>query len=431
MTRAHVTYQMRCYSGRQGYARFDEVLRMCQRLYNAALAERRDAWKMRRVSIGRFAQYGQLTLIRKDIVEYRSLSLALERGVLNRVDRAYQSFFERVAQSEKPGYPRFKPIQRYNTIEVDDVGRGMVKVQPDGRLLVRIKGLPVLECRVRRELPPVEDIKTIRLTRRGRRIIASLTFAVEKRPVAPSEEVVGLDMGVSSRVTTSDGEHVERKREDRRRKRRHQRRLARAKKGSRSRAKKRNMYANACYKDRIRQRNEVHRISSEIIRRYGFVAVEKLQIANLTVSASGTVEEPGVGVSAKRALNREILSQRWGMLRRQLAYKAEWAGRQYVEVSPAYTSQDCSGCGERNGGVMPRRVYHCAGCGLETDRDENAARNILRRGLLMQVAAGAGDQSRCTAGCENNLDGFLLYAVGVHRNAESGLGEARDMSLPA
>ena len=400
-----MTYQMRCYSGRQGYARFDEVLRMCQRLYNAALAERRDAWKMRRVSIGRFAQYGQLTLIRKDIAEYRSLSLALERGVLNRVDRAYQSFFERVARGGNPGYPRFKPVQRYSTIEVDDAARGMVKVRSDGKLVVRIKGLPPLECRVRRELPPVEDIRTIRLTRRGRRIIASLTFAVEKRPSSPSEEAVGLDMGVSSRVTTSDGEHVERKREDRRWKRRHQRRLARAKKGSRSRAKKRNMYSNACFKDRIRQRNEAHRISSEIIRRYGFVAVEKLQIANLTVSARGTVEEPGVGVSAKRVLNREILSQRWGMLRRQLAYKAEWAGRQYVEVPPAYTSQDCSGCGERNGGVMPRRVYRCAGCGLEIDRDENAARNILRRGLLMQVVAGAGDKSRCTAGCKINLDG--------------------------
>ena len=400
-----MTYQMRCYSGRQGYARFDEVLRMCQRLYNAALAERRDAWKMRRVSIGRFAQYGQLTLIRKDIVEYRSLSLALERGILNRVDRAFQSFFERVARGGNPGYPRFKPIQRYSTIEVDDAARGMVKVRSDGKLVVRIKGLPPLECRVRRELPPVEDIRTIRLTRRGRRIIASLTFAVEKRPSSPSEEAVGLDMGVSSRVTTSDGEHVERKREDRRWKRRHQRRLARAKKGSRSRAKKRNMYSNACFKDRIRQRNEAHRISSEIIRRYGFVAVEKLQIANLTVSARGTVEEPGVGVSAKRVLNREILSQRWGMLRRQLAYKAEWAGRQYVEVPPAYTSQDCSGCGERNGGVMPRRVYRCAGCGLEIDRDENAAKNILRRGLLMQVAAGAGDESRCTAGCKINLDG--------------------------
>ena len=140
MSQAHGTYQMRCYTNRQGYARFDEVLRMCQRLYNAALAERRDAWKMRRVSIGRFAQYGQLTLIRKDIAEYRSLSLALERGVLNRVDRAYQSFFERVARGGNPGYPRFKPVQRYSTIEVDDAARGMVKVRSDGKLVVRIKG---------------------------------------------------------------------------------------------------------------------------------------------------------------------------------------------------------------------------------------------------------------------------------------------------
>ena len=65
----------------------------------------------------------------------------------------------------------------------------MAKVRSDGGLVVRIKGLPPLECRVRRELPPVEDIRTIKLTRRGRRVIASFIFTVGKRPAAPSPGV--------------------------------------------------------------------------------------------------------------------------------------------------------------------------------------------------------------------------------------------------
>ena len=83
----------------------------------------------------------------------------------------------------------------------------------------------------------------------------------------------------------------------------------------------------------------------------------------------------------RKGLNREMLSQQWGLLRNQLQYKAEWAGRKFVEVNPQYTSQDCHRCGARN---RPGRseTYHCSACDLRMDRDHNAALNILRAGVL-------------------------------------------------
>ncbi|MYK12084.1 MAG: IS200/IS605 family element transposase accessory protein TnpB, partial [Acidobacteriia bacterium] len=135
----------------------------------------------------------------------------------------------------------------------------------------------------------------------------------------------------------------------------------------------------------VRERNACHRATTEIIRDYGLVAVEQLQVAKMTRSARGTEEQPGRNVAAKAGLNREILSQNWSLLRRQLKAKAEWAGREYVEVDPQYTSQDCSRCHARN---KPRaaETYRCRACGLVEDRDVNAAINILAAGV---IAAGA------------------------------------------
>ena len=105
----------------------------------------------------------------------------------------------------------------------------------------------------------------------------------------------------------------------------------------------------------------------------------------MTRSAKGTAEEPGSNVQAKAGLNREILAQNWSLLPSQLRYKAEWAGREFVEVNPQYTSQQCGRCRTRN---SPGRseTYRCRSCGSVADRDVNAAINILAAGV---IAAGA------------------------------------------
>ena len=108
----------------------------------------------------------------------------------------------------------------------------------------------------------------------------------------------------------------------------------------------------------------------------------------MTRSAKGTVENPGVNVSAKSGLNREILKQTWGMIRQQLEYKAEWAGRTLVAVDARYTSQTCSECGVIDKGSRSGKSFKCVACGYEADADVNAARNILRNSPSGRRLAG-------------------------------------------
>ena len=165
--------------------------------------------------------------------------------------------------------------------------------------------------------------------------------------------------------------------------------MARARKGSISRRKKVRSLSRETYRNTIRNRNACHRASTDLVRRFGRIAVEDLQIRNMTRSAAGTVEEPGKNVAQKSGLNRSITEQTWGILHNQLAYKAEYAGRGLIKVNPAYTSRTCSGCGvilkEK---LETYRLFVCQACGLVMDRDLNAARNIEARAFGSAQARG-------------------------------------------
>ncbi len=153
--------------------------------------------------------------------------------------------------------------------------------------------------------------------------------------------------------------------------------IARCLKRSRRQRKLYRQLARLRHSERIRNRNECHRITTDIVRRFGRIAMEKLAVQRMLKSAKGTIENPGVNVAAKAGLNRSIQAQSWGLIRQQLSYKAEWAGREFVEVDPRYTSRLCSRCGlegERKG-----KAFTCPTCGLQWDVDLNAAVNILRR----------------------------------------------------
>ncbi len=98
-----------------------------------------------------------------------------------------------------------------------------------------------------------------------------------------------------------------------------------------------------------------------------------------SASSRGTIEEPGTNVAAKSGLNKSIAEQTWGMIRQQLSYKAEWAGRIYAEVNPRNTSRTCSQCGLLGTAQEEYRMFRCPACKQEMDRDVNAAINILKR----------------------------------------------------
>ena len=377
---AHWTFQARGYCTRAGYGQLDAVLAQLCDLGNAALQERRDAWRIARKRINYQDQTRSLTEVRHDDPEgIGSICVAAARGALRRVDRAFGAFFRRCKEGGKPGYPRFRGRNRYTTIEINDVTRNQVR--HDGHhVRVRVKGLPTIRLRQRRELPEAMP-RSIRIVRRTTGCTVDLVYKHDPQPLEPTGQTVGCDLGARKRLTLSTGETFTAEHEDWKTIARRQRAVARSRRGSRRRRKRIRALARLRRKNAVRRRNACHRITTGLVRRFDTITVEALQIANMTRSAKGTAAQPGINVRQKAGLNRSILEQSWGTILNQLDYKAAWASRQVVKVNPRFTSQDCSTCGHRRERPNGRERWRCARCGTEHDRDENAAVNIDRAGI--------------------------------------------------
>ena len=295
-----------------------------------------------------------------------------------------QAFFRRVKKGDAPGFPKFKSGRRWDSIEIESPYKGMV-TSKKGRPVVKIKGLPILVIQDLRELPDSVHLKKIVIKRTPLGVYASLMYECEFEELPGTGQSVGVDMGVTTRFALSDGNDY-----DRRPTINHgdiQRKIETAKRGSGNQLRLRRRLAKSQRREKVRGRNELHRITTDKIMLSDYIAIEDLQVANMTRSASGTVEKPGRNVAQKRGLNREILSQGWAMARRQLEYKARRFGRRLVAVNPAHTSQTCSVCENVDAKARKGKLYNCTRCGVEMDADTNAARVILRRA---QHNAGVG-----------------------------------------
>ena len=125
--------------------------------------------------------------MRRELPEWNTLDVTVGRGVLRRIDRAFGAFFRRVRDGERPGYPRFKARRRYRCIELSEARPGMLRRSADGhRALVRVKGLSAIELRLRRGLPPAEQLTALRIFFRGGKLYVALVFAEEVSPREPT-----------------------------------------------------------------------------------------------------------------------------------------------------------------------------------------------------------------------------------------------------
>ena len=393
-----VTYQFKGQLTRDGHALLDQRLMENRRLYNAALEERIGAYKQGRAygaehRITFKSQSEELTGVRSDDPAYDGCMRRIQVSTLQRLDKAYQAFFRRIKAGEKPGFPRFKGRNRFRTLSWHSgYEKNLVLARERGKGFIKAKGMPRVEFRLRRDLPDCQP-QEIRITKTARRVVVSLVYVLDDLPKQMSRKPknpVGIDAGIERHVTLSTGGNMQGRKIDRRRLKRLQRTVSRAKRGSRSRRKKVRSLSKEWQRVREAERGAAHELSSEIVKRHDFIAVEDLSIPNMTRSAKGTQEEPGKGVKAKSGLNRSISEQGWGRLTEMIAYKAEWAGKRFVKVDPKHTSQACYLCGTIDGrSRRSQSEFLCTGCGYAANADVNAAQNILRRGL--EQAFGPGE----------------------------------------
>jgi putative transposase len=169
-----------------------------------------------------------------------------------------------------------------------------------------------------------------------------------------------------------------------------QRGLARKKRGSKRRGKAVARVAALHAKVRRQRLDHAHKVALALVRDYDMIVHEGLRIANMTRSASGTIEAPGRNVAAKAGLNRSILDAGWGVFLQVLAHKAESAGRELIAVNPANTSRTCARCGHcAKENRLTQASFVCTACGHAAHADVNATVNILRAGLALRDAAEA------------------------------------------
>jgi putative transposase len=367
-------------------------------LYNAALQERRDAWSHNKTRIYYGDQSAQLTEIRAVRPDQAVWSFSSQQATLRRLNKAFAGFFRRVKTAQpgvKPGYPRFRGKARFDSVEWPKDGDGARWLPAQKR--VYLQGIGQVKVQLHR--PVVGRVKTIQVKRCGGRWMPVLSCDdVPANPLPATGRQAGIDVGIASFATTSDGEHIDNPRFGRAAADKlaaAQQRLQRAKRRSKNRERRRETVAARHRKIANQRKDFHHRQARALVETYDLLVVEDLQIANMLRRAKPVPDpdNPGQylanGARAKSGLNRSISDASWGGFVSILRAKAEEAGRIWIEVDPRHTSDRCEACGHAAPeNRVTQAVFRCTACGHgPTHADEHAARNLLRAGLALHAQA--------------------------------------------
>lgn len=361
-------FKYRLFMGHDQARELDIALETHRRLYNAYLDYRQLAYSQHGVTLSYVDGSRWFKGQRPGNPYFARINFSSAQATMRRLDRAFVAFFRRVKAGEEPGYPRFKGRDRFDSIEFPAYGDGIKLI--DGELRIQNVGM----VRIKRHRPIEGKIKTVTLKREAGKWFAVFSCDLGDVVVEPStDQPVGIDVGLESFLTTSDGVQEPNPRYQKTglpELRRAQRSLARKKRGSKHRRISKRKVAKVHVRVRRLRREHHHQVALRLVRRYGFIAAESLNIR---------------GMLKNDRLARAISDAGWSGFLLTLRSQAESAGVAYVEVDARGTSQQCSGCGAEVRKDLSVRWHDCGHCGLSLHRDENAARNILARGLLARI----------------------------------------------
>ena len=346
-------------------------------LYNGALQERRDAYRHPSKTTVRYGeQSAQLKDIRAfDPERQGRWSFATQQATLRRLDKAFVAFFRRVKAGEKPGYPRFRAVTRFDTVEFPKDGDGCRWDSTPHDPVTRVRLQGVGHVRVHQHRPVSGMVKTVSVKREGSRWFVVLSCdEVPAEPLPATGRQIGIDMGIAHFLTTSDGKHVPNPRHGRdaaAELEKAQQALSRCRRGSKRRRKARGKVTALHGKVRRQRLDHAHKTALTLVRTADVIAHEDLRITNMVRAPKSKPDpdQPGVflpnGAAAKAGLNRSIHDAGWGVFLGVLAHKAEWAGRRLIPVDPRDTSRTCPRCGHVSGGNrVTQAEFRCVACGL-------------------------------------------------------------------
>jgi putative transposase len=358
------TFKFRLQPSKSQRTKLMQTLELCRLVYNSTLTTRKNAWESEKRSVSLYGTNKMLTSWKIEYPDLKQVHSQVLQNVQERVDLAFQSYFRRVKEgAEKVGYPRFKGYGRYDSFTFKQSG---FELLDNGLMVSKIGVIKIIQHH------PIEGrIKTLNIQWDAvGNWYACFACEVEPTPLPFNDVAVGIDVGLKSFATLSNGIPIDNSRFFRR----DEIELGRAqRRWEKDKTPKRRKVVNHIYQRIANRRKDfAHKESRKLVNAYGAIFMEKLDVAEM------------MGQNKKvfgRKLNRSIADVAWNQFAQFVSYKAENAGRICVQVDPRNTSKMCSGCGVLVEKDLSVRIHDCPSCGLVIDRDWNAAINIERVGL--------------------------------------------------
>lgn len=365
-------------------------------VYNHFLSERKSQYDLNHKSDNYNQQAKKLTELKKDGEHYwlSEINSQTLQHALRHLETAYVNFFKKKAK-----FPNFKAKKAKNSFHIPQ----FVELK-DGKLYFP-KFKDGIKVNLHREVLGKVRSATITLTPTGKYFVSILT-ELEYEPIVGTQKYVGIDLGLKDFVITSDGKRYKNNRYTKKYQKKlatAQKHLSRKVKGSCGYEKQRLKVAKIHEKIANCRKDNLHKVSIDLIRRYDLICVEDLNVK---------------GMMKNHRLARHIQDASWGTFLNYLQYKADWNNKQIIRIDGFYpSSQTCSDCGYVNRQVkdLSVREWTCPNCGCKHDRDINAAINILKEGLR-NISAGtadytAGDDVRLPSGKQLSVKAEAAWSL--------------------
>ena len=343
-------------------------LDLCRTLYNAALEQKMTNYKQFGKSMTTFDQIKQLPEMKREFTEFKEIDSGCLQWVIERLHFAYNKFFQRLRErKQKSGFPKFKGKDEFTSFILKHQGW---KLEGRNLYITKVGRFKLFLSR------PIEGrIKTVNVKREPTEdwFVTFVCDVELQPPLVKKNQDVGIDIGLINICADSTGRIIKNPEffeQNKKILRRQERNFSRKKRGSKRYYTSRKLIAKTYAKISNQRKDFLHKLSKEFVDNFDNIFVEKLDMEPLvkTPTMRGKINKAG-----------------WANFLFYLKYKAVWNGRNFAEVPPYYTTQNCSHCGYNVKKHHGERIHDCPKCKIMLDRDVNAAINILRLGQSRQV----------------------------------------------
>jgi len=355
------TYKYHIYPTKTQAIAIDKNIEDCRQLYNKLLALKKEVYKKDKTSLNRKDLYRQ-------VKGNKEMHSQVSQNVADRIDKAYRNFFARIKRGKrKKGFPRFKKHGAYNSLTLPQI------TNPDniGKKTYFPK-IGWLNVKYHRVIQGTPKTITIKKAKSGKYFVTVCCDNVPKERIKIGDGKVGIDLGLNHFIATSDGEffdHPKPMRKISEKRKMLARKFSKTKKRSNNRNKARVKLARTDEQIANTRNDFGWKLCRQLIEKYGAIYIENLNVK---------------GMVKNHYLAGAITDVSWSDFTNKLSFKAESAGGKVVKVNPKNTSQKCSRCEEIVKKTLAVRIHKCPHCGLEIDRDINAAQNILIKGIGLE-----------------------------------------------